>query len=314
MVNERLSQSGVHFALSRRSKVKNFFGKLFGNRAGDRAFHIVNYVLLISVALLSFYPFWYCIKTSFIANLNDNGVPREVFSFSAYIAVFRTDGLMKSFVFSLGVVIAHTVLSVFLTMCAAYPLAIKSLPGRKPILMFTVFTMLFSGGLIPYYLLIRDIGLRNNILVYVIPGLYSGFNIIIARNFISGIPSSLREAAKIDGANDFKIFVRIFLPLSMPIMATLALWVGVGKWNDWMTGQLYMDSSSYLLIQNTLRRILNNTSAPPGAGGAVNPDIANMSEGVKMATVVVGTLPIVLVYPFVQKYFVKGVILGSVKE
>ena len=174
--------------------------------------------------------------------------------------------------------------------------------------------MLFSGGTIPYYLLIRDIGLRNNILVYIIPGLYGGFNIIIARNFIYGIPSSLREAAKMDGANDFVIFLRIYLPLSMPIMATLALWIGVGRWNDWMTGQLYMDSSNMLLIQNTLRRILVNTSAPPGAGGMVDPDVANMSEGVKMATVVIGTLPIVLAYPFVQKYFVKGIILGSVKE
>lgn len=117
-----------------------------------------------------------------------------------------------------------------------------------------------------------------------------------------------------DGANDFVIFLRIYLPLSMPIMATLALWIGVGRWNDWMTGQLYMDSSNMLLIQNTLRRILVNTSAPPGAGGMVDPDVANMSEGVKMATVVIGTLPIVLAYPFVQKYFVKGIILGSVKE
>lgn len=297
-----------------KSKFHTFVKRIFGTSKGDRTFHIINYLLFLIVGVVSFYPFWYCIQTSFIANLNDNGVAREVFSFSAYIAVFETSGLMQSFSFSLAIVVVHTVLGVFLTMCAAYPLSLKSLPGRKAILFFIVFTMLFSGGTIPYYLLIRDIGLRNNILVYIIPGLYGGFNIIIARNFIYGIPSSLREAAKMDGANDFVIFLRIYLPLSMPIMATLALWIGVGRWNDWMTGQLYMDSSNMLLIQNTLRRILVNTSAPPGAGGMVDPDVANMSEGVKMATVVIGTLPIVLAYPFVQKYFVKGIILGSVKE
>lgn len=297
-----------------RARFRSFFNRYFGVTKGERAFHIINYLVFILVALVMFYPFWYCIKTSFIANFNDHGVPRQIFSLSAYSAVFETRGLLRSFLFSVAVVICHTVLSVFLTMCAAYPLAQRGLPGKKPILLFIIFTMLFSGGMIPTYLLIRDIGLRNNVLVYIIPGLYSGFNIIIARNFIAGIPVSLREAAKIDGAGDFRIFLRIYLPLSMPIMATLALWVGVGKWNDWMTGQLYMDNSSYLLIQNTLRRILANTTLPPGAGAAVDPNVANMSEGVKMATVVVGTIPVVLAYPFVQKYFVKGVILGSVKE
>ena len=171
--------------------------------------------------------------------------------------------------------------------------------------------MLFSGGLIPYYILIRDLGLRDNFLVYVIPGLVSPFNVIIAKNFFQGIPDSLEESAKIDGANAIVILFKIYLPLSMPILMTIMLWAGVGKWNDWMTGLLYISNKDLLLIQNYLRQILNTASS--SSGTVVDPTFMNMAEGVKMAAIVVATLPIVMIYPFVQKYFVKGVLLGSVK-
>ena len=206
---------------------------------------------------------------------------------------------------------AHVVLHIIVTMLAAYPLSKRDLRGRTGILLFITFTMLFSGGLIPFYLLIRDIGLRDNILVYILPGVASGYNVIIAKNFVQSIPDSLTEAAKIDGAGEFTTLVRIVFPLSMPIIATVALWAGVGKWNDWMTGMLYVTDPDMRMIQNFLRSILISASST-GQGG-VDSDVMSMAEGVKMAAVVVSIIPILLVYPFLQKYFVKGVLLGSVK-
>lgn len=171
--------------------------------------------------------------------------------------------------------------------------------------------MLFSGGLIPYYILIKDLGLRDNILVYLIPGLIGAFDIIIARNFINTIPEEIFESARIDGANEFIILFKIVIPLTGPIIATIALWAGVGKWNDWMTGVLYMQNSKNLwMIQQFLRNILITSQS---GTGVIDPDIMMMAEGVKMAAIVVSVIPIMIVYPFVQKYFVKGVLLGSVK-
>lgn len=292
-----------------RKKLQHFFGRT----PGEKAFNIFNYLFFAIVVFCTAYPFIYCLDKSFIANKNVDGTATRIFSFSAYVAVFKADGLMSSFLFSVAIVIVFTCLSVFLTMMAAYALAEDKIKGRKFFSLFVVFTMLFSGGLIPYYLLIKDLGLRDNILVHLIPGLFSGFNIIIAKSFIKGIPISLKEAAKIDGANEFLIFIKIYMPLSLPIIATLALWVAVGKWNDWMTGQLYIKNPSLFLIQNTLRRILLSSSTTGGTSGVVDTTVSNMSESVKMATVIVGTLPIVLAYPFVQKYFIQGMNLGAVK-
>ena len=202
-------------------------------------------------------------------------------------------------------------LHVFCCMLTAYPLTKKGLKGRTGILLFILFTMLFSGGLIPYYLLIQDLHLMNNPLIYILPGLVSGFDIIIAKNFLSGISDSLAESAQLDGAGEYRIFFSIYLPLSGPIMATLGLWSFVGKWNDWMTGVLYMQGKPNLqLIQTFLRRILN---AATTQSGVADTEILNLSASIRMAIVVVGMLPIVLMYPFVQKHFVKGVMLGSVK-
>lgn len=295
----------------RRGHLRKWFKRYFGWSAGSIVFHSLNYVLFLGFVLCMFYPFWYVLTKSFQTYTLVGDVSRLTYTFKSYVIVFQNKGLLTSFFLSVGVVAAHVVLHVFVTMLAAYPLSKHHLRGRTPILFLITFTMLFSGGLIPFYLLIRDIGLRDNILVYILPGVASGFNVIIAKNFVQTIPDSLTEAAKIDGASEFGTLFRIVFPLSMPIIATIALWAGVGKWNDWVTGTLYITNKDMRMIQNFLRSILISASST-GQGG-VDSEVMSMAEGVKMAAVVISIIPIVIVYPFLQKHFVKGVLLGSVK-
>lgn len=295
----------------KKSKFRLFLEKNFGKNAGDIIFNIFNYLLFAILIFVCFYPFFHVVKTSLVSNKLVDGVPTKVISFEAYIEILNNDGLLRAFLLSIGIVAVYVVLHVFFTVLSAYPLSKKNLKGKKAILLLLVFSMLFSGGLIPYYILIRDLGLRDNLLVYIIPGLISPFNIIIVRNFIKGIPEEIFEAAKIDGASETKILFNIVFPLSGPIIATIALWAGVGKWNDWMTGVLYMsDSKDLWMIQQFLRNILITAST---AQGTVDKDIMMMAEGVKMAAIVISIVPIIIIYPFVQKFFVKGVLLGSVK-
>lgn len=284
--------------------------------AGEKAFILLNALFLALVAIIMAYPMLHVVFKS-LTNYRIDPVTKQsfnVFSFGAYEQVFENKSIFTSFFLTCGVVIVSTILHVFVTMLAAYPLSKKSLPGRSGMLIFVLITMLFSGGLIPYYILIRELGLRNNLLVYIIPGLVSGYNIIIAKNFLNSIPDSLEESAKIDGATDFRVLWSIVLPMSKPIISTIALWFAVGKWNDWMTGMFYVTKQSYMLLQNVLRDMLVFNSNMPDLMGLGRSDKYMLAENIKMAVIVVATVPIICVYPFVQKYFIKGVMLGSVKE
>ena len=297
----------------KKGPVRAWLQKIFGKTPGNIVFNVLLYLFFIAFSAVTLYPFLFVVLESMKSVIPGTaGNPQYVYNLSAYFYVFtEVDGLVWSFVWSLLVSLAATVLHVFCCMLTAYPLTKKSLKGRTGILLFILFTMLFSGGLIPFYLLIQDLHLMNNPLIYILPGLVSGFDIIIAKNFLSGISDSLAESAQLDGAGEYRIFFSIYLPLSGPIMATLALWSFVGKWNDWMTGLLYMQGKPDLqLIQTFLRRILN---AATTQSGVADTEILNLSTSIRMAIVVVGMLPIVLMYPFVQKHFVKGVMLGSLK-
>ena len=217
--------------------------------AGSVIFNILNYILLTVFALAMLYPFYYVLETSLKVHDISGEVAVVKYNFSAYVTILNNDGLVQSFLLSILTVAASTVIHVAFTMLAAYPLSRKHFRGRVAFLLFILFTMLFSGGLIPYYLLItKDLKLQDNILVYIIPGAVGGFNIIIVKNFLQTIPESLEESAKIDGANDLRILISIFIPLSLPIIATIALWHAVGKWNDWMTGVLYVRDKNLRVI------------------------------------------------------------------
>ena len=292
-------------------KFKRFMKNLFGNSKWDISFNICNYLFFLVVAIIMLYPFWYVLETSFEVTKIVNGVPTLAVGLKAYATIFKNDGLVNAFLLSVYVVIVHVILHLVAVFTASYPLSRKHFIGRKELLLFLIITMLFSGGLIPFYVLITDLGMRNDVSVYIIPGVYSAFDIIICKNYLQSIPENLEEAARIDGANDIDVLLRIYLPLSGPILATIALWAGVNKWNNYMTGLLYIDNRDLWVIQNFLRNILITTSS--ASGGVVDTEVLNMSESVKMAAIVISMIPIIIVYPFVQKHFVKGMILGSIK-
>lgn len=283
--------------------------------ARERVFQLVNGFFLCLVALATVFPLLYVLyKSLTIYSVDPMGVRRTFLDLGAYQYIFRDDSIGKAFFLTAGVVVVSTVLHVLVTMLAAYPLSKSDLKGRRVMLGFVLITMVFSGGLMPYYILIGDLNLRNNVLVYIIPGLVSGFNIIVARNFITGIPVSLEESAKIDGASDLTVFYRIVLPLSKPIICTIALWFAVAKWNDWMTGLLYVRQADLKLLQNVLRDMLISGSGMNDSLGLGTSDKFMLMENIKMAVIIVATVPILCIYPFVQKYFINGTMLGAVKE
>jgi putative aldouronate transport system permease protein len=284
----------------------------------DRLFDAFNIVGMLLICFLTLYPIWYVLVNSF----NDGQdamrggiywVPR-VFSFDNYIEVFKNAGIMTA----MGITIAKTVIGVvchvFFTAMVGYALSRRELLGRKIYLVMGTITMFFYGGLIPTFLLIRDLGLFDSFLVYIIPALFSFFDMIIFMAFFRDIPDGLEEAARIDGANDLTIFTRIIIPISMPVVATIALFHGVYQWNDYFTGMIYVNKMDLQPIQTFLFRVVAQSSSNQivaTAGAAINRTVT--SQSIKLATMVVTTLPIVLAYPFLQKYFVKGLMVGSIK-
>lgn len=286
--------------------------------AGEKAFDAVNTVMMLFICFLTLYPIWYVLVNSF----NDGtdamrgGIywwPRQ-FSISNYAAVFSNPGIMQAMLITVAKTVIGTATHVFFTGMVAYAFSRKDLIGGKLYILIGTFTMFFSSGLIPYYLWIRDIGLLDNFLVYIIPAMFNFFHLIIFMTFFREIPAGLQEAAKIDGAGDFSIFVRVVLPVSMPVIATIALFQGVYQWNDYFTGMIYMNNTDLQPIQTFLYRVVAQASsnqmlaaAPSGITKTVT------SQSLKLATMVVTTLPIVIVYPFLQKYFVKGFMIGSIK-
>ena len=295
------------------NRLKRFLAAGFGKTPGDIAFNIVTYLLVASLFLLCVFPFVYVFLESIKLVDTSGDTPVTHFGFEAYQLVFQNESLFGSLMFSIGVTALATILSVILTVLAAYPLTRPQLRGKNIFLLFIIFAMLFSGGFIPFYLLIRDtLNLSGNWLVYVIVGLVSPYNIIIVKNFIKGIPEEIMESARVDGASELRTLFSIVLPLSGPIIATIALWVAVGEWNDWMTSLYYMNTADkeLWLFQYYLQEILNTASSD---SPNLDNEIIALAENVRNSAVIISVIPIIVVYPFVQKYFVKGVLLGSVK-
>ena len=298
------------------SSFKNDFKRglkhIFGGTGKAIAFNVVLYFIFILFLAVMISPFIYVISESFRSKKLIDNVPTEIWSFAAYQYVLGNDSIVITFLNTIFATLFGTLFAVALTMVGAYPLSRKQLKGRNIFLMYVLITMLFSGGLIPFYYLIRNVlNLTDNFMVYIIIGGASAFNIFIVKGYYQGISEELYEAAALDGAGEFRIFFLIYLPLSKPIIATVALWVAVGKWNDYMTGLLYIKDVDKLLIQNTLRGMINNATTTDGMG--MDSSQLALSESIKMATVVVSLIPIMCLYPFVQQYFTKGVMLGSVK-
>lgn len=223
------------------------------------------------------------------------------FDFSGYEQIATDPNFWHSYLNTIIRTVLGTASGVLVTMLTAYPLAKTNLPYRRGLMMFVVFTMYFSGGMIPKYLLVKSLGLTNNFLVYILPCLITGFALIITRNFFMSIPPALEESAKIDGATNLDVLFKVYLPLSTPVVATISLWYCVQHWNSWMDNMLYVTEKSKYVLQYVLQTILTNGQT---ADMEAMTDIVIHTETMKMAALVLSLIPIVCTYPFLQKYFV----------
>lgn len=285
-----------------------------------KLFDIINVLLMLLICFVMIYPIWYVVVNSFSKGTEvlKGGIywwPRA-FCLENYTAVFKNKEIYMAFGITVLKTVIGTVSSVLFTAMVAYGLSKTYLVGRKFFMIFGIITMFFSGGLIPYFLLIKQIGLLDSFWVYIIPSLFGFYNAIIFMTFFRNIPTELEESARIDGANDFKIFLKIILPVSGPVIATIALFNGVAQWNDYFTGVIYITNEQWLTpIQTFLYKIISESSSTRIVAN-MPANVRNSmvtSTTIKYATMVVTTFPIVCVYPFLQKYFVQGIMVGSVK-
>ncbi|HIT09649.1 MAG TPA: carbohydrate ABC transporter permease [Candidatus Merdivicinus faecavium] len=285
---------------------------------GDRIFSLINGLVMVLLCFTTLYPFLYLLSLSFtpttVSQLTfDSLIPKE-FSLSNYARVFENDNFGQAFLVTIFRTVIGTFSQVFCTMLVAYPLSKRYFPHRSFWTLFVVIPMFFSGGLIPTYLQIKNLGLINRFLVYIVPGLINSSNLLIIRNNFMAFPEELEESAKIDGANEFKIFVRILIPLSMPVIATIGLWTAVAHWNSWYDNMIYVSNPDLMVLQQLLRKIIiEGTTAYMNTASDSATQVFTNPESVKAATTIVATLPILLVYPFLQKYFMKGIMIGSLK-
>ncbi|NLC67818.1 MAG: carbohydrate ABC transporter permease [Clostridiaceae bacterium] len=285
---------------------------------GDVIFEIFLYFSMIILVILFIYPVREIIVTSFSTPSYSRSLGIKIwpdkFNLNAYREIFKTNLIAIGYMNTIYRTVFGTILAVLVTYFGGYALTKKSLPFRKGILLLMLFTMFFGGGLIPRYLLMKSLGLVGKRWALILPGITSAWNLIIARNFISTIPDSIEEAAFIDGANPLTILFYVLIPLSMPIIAVLSLWEAVEHWNAWFDALIYTNTRDKLVLQLILRRILIEESKEILESDILLlPTEYTSPETVKAATIVVSTAPIILFYPYLQKYFVKGVLVGSLK-
>jgi putative aldouronate transport system permease protein len=279
---------------------------------GEHIFDVTNLVALMMLSIATLYPIYHVLIASFSTSgglLAHSGLlltPAGGISYNAYNIILNNRNIWSGYFNTIFIVIIGTFLSLLVSSMAAYPLSRQGFKSRGFFMLMITFTMMFSGGLIPLFLTVRTIGLYDSIWSLIFPVLINTTNLIIIRTAFAQTPISLEESAKIDGANDFVIYLRIILPLVKATMAVMTLYYGVQYWNSWFQASIYLRSRSLFPLQLILREILifnDNTQS----------DTEIMAESIKYAAIVVSTLPILTVYPFLQKYFVKGVMIGAVK-
>ncbi|RXZ79202.1 carbohydrate ABC transporter permease [Paenibacillaceae bacterium] len=294
-------------------------GRMFGMLTGwDIAFHIFNYTVIASLTFICLFPFLNAIANAFSGNsaIQTGKVvlwPVD-FQLDAMIAVLNDQTIIRALWITVYITVFGTFLNMLFTVMTAYPLSRTDLWGRKYYMNFMIITMLFSGGMIPGYLLIRELGMINTLWALMIPGLISAFNVIIMKTFFQNIPSELREAAIIDGCGNTRYILKVALPLSTASLATLSLFYAVGHWNTYMSAIIYMNDPALYTLQVKLRNILLLSQLDTSLETMqFTHKLSLIEESLKSAVIVFATTPILLVYPFLQRYFVKGALLGSVK-
>ncbi len=285
---------------------------------GDIIFDNVNNILMMFIMIITLYPFLYVVFASISEPyqiVRHQGILLRPLGFSlgAYKLVLQNPMILTGYKNTLIYVVTGTTLNLLMTSLGAYVLSRRNVMWKNFIMMAVVFTMFFNGGLIPFYLTVRDLGLSDKIWALILPTAMSTYNMIIMRTSFAGIPASLEESARIDGANDFTILFRIILPLSMPVIAVMVLFYGVAHWNAWFNAMIFLRTRDKYPLQIVLREILiaSSTDDMTTAAGAL--DKEPLGETIKYATIIVATLPILSIYPFLQKYFVQGIMVGALK-
>ena len=292
-------------------------GKTIKETTGYLIFKVFNTLIMILVCVVTLYPFLYLVAQSLSSEqaiiMGKVSLFPVDFNITTYKSVLEKGDFLRSYKNTLIYVIVGTVSSLVLSCCMAYPLSKSELKGSKFLMKFIIFTMYFGGGLIPTYVLMRKLNVVNTIQGFIIPSLLSTYYIILMRSFFQGIPKDLEEAAEIDGLSPIGTFIKVVFPLSMPIIATMILFNAVGYWNNWFNSFLYLDKKEMWPVAYYLRTIISGatTSADPGEVSAEKMQIA---ANIRSCSMVLMALPIILVYPFVQKYYVQGMMLGGVKE
>lgn len=283
---------------------------------GEKAFSFFNYAFLLLLAAVCLLPYITLLAKSFSAEsyVVSGSITfwPKGFNTKAYAGLMNSSFFRTAFTNSLIVTISGTLVHVFFTLCVGYVCSKEHIPGSRTLMRMYVFTMLFSGGMIPSFIVVKSLGLMNNLLVMVLPGMVSTFNMILARNYFYTVPDSLEESAKLDGASNLQVFFRIMLPMAIPSVATIAIFTAVGLWNNYMTPLIYLTKSNVKLLSVYLKDIITASDMQ----SLDNPELFDRvaSESFRAAAIFVSTAPILLVYPFLQKYFIVGMTIGAVKQ
>jgi putative aldouronate transport system permease protein len=300
--------------------------KGFRKSIPEKVFVVFNTILMVTLCACTLYPFIYILAYSFNEGTDaiQGGIyffPRK-FTLFNYLYVLNNGTIQSAYIITIGRTVLGTILGLFVTGIMAYAVSFRNLPGRKHIMLYILIPMLFSGGLVPYYIQLSKLRLINSFWVFVIPGMFNIWNMFVLMKFFMGIPESLRESAILDGANEMVVLWKIIVPIAAPAIAAIALFTAVGHWNDWFTGAFFVNNIKLIPVQTYLQRLLMADSLGTIAGNqAANTEavfrasqVSNMTlKSLKTAAVMVGTLPVLFVYPFLQRYFVKGVLVGSIK-
>lgn len=286
---------------------------------GSTIFDTVNIIILLLLCLATVYPFLHMVAVSFsdktqVLNNKVTFYPKG-FVVDAYMLVFKDNTIWRAYINTIVYTLSDILISVLGTAMFAYPLSKKYLWGRGPITFFITFTMFFSGGMIPSFLLVKSLHMYNTMWAIIIPGCIGVYNVIIMRTFFQNLPQSLDESARLDGASEMNILFRIYLPLSLPVCATIALWVGLGQWNNFMGPLIYFSDQKKYSLQILLRQMIitGDQVLNPALAEAFEEEYRTVPDSLKYATILVATAPVLVAYPFLQKYFVKGMLVGSIK-
>lgn len=280
---------------------------------GGNLFSVFNIIFLSALTLVTLYPMWREAAVSFsgMEEAMKGGLflwPRD-FTTDAYVNILHSRYLWLAYGNSLFITLVGTLIGVLLTAATAFPLIKQDLPGKKMFVLLILFTMLFSGGIIPTYLLVKNVGLINSLWSLILPTAISAYNVIVMMSFFRTLPRELDESATMDGAHAIRIFASVILPLSKPVLATIALWEAVGYWNNYLQALFYLNDKSKYVLPVLLRDIINGQTIAQMTGESTG----SSTESVIAATTIMAVLPILIVYPFLQKYFVQGTLIGSVK-